>query len=145
MAKKHKNSGASVPTMASGDAAEQQLAEMLDAPAILEHIPLVTPRPKTSDQTDWRVKIPSVVCRVDGRFGVAFPSGKHSPRRCDLSGIEVRNIHAPWFQSVLGRSSFNTSMTSGFAHEDKTYNTREQAETRAWALAREIGFTEDWP
>lgn len=74
------------------------------------NVPLVEPRRVFDDDLPRRrVKNPSVVVRLDGRFGVA-----HTGR-------------------------------GGFAHLPETFATRDAAERRAWALAREIGATGDWP
>ena len=102
-----------------------------------------------------RVKNPSVVLRTDGFFGVAH--ARHIDRPADQSGSnEVSHLFSPneWRMPgrvqaardrVLGRTNFNTTRTSGFAHETITYPTRELAEKRAWALARELGDIKDWP
>lgn len=112
-------------------------------------------RPESEAFNVWRVKNPSVVVRTDGRFGVAF--AVHLDRPAEQSGSdEAEHLFSanewrmpPRVQAtrdrMLGRTKFNTTNTSGFRHEETTYTTREQAEKRAWALARERGNVLDWP
>ena len=74
-------------------------------------LPLVRPRQVDERGYNTYVKVPSVVLRLDGRYGVARPR---------VGGV-------------------------GTAQEETTYATRAEAERRAWALARELGNTRDWP
>ena len=78
-----------------------------------------------------KLKVPSVVIRLDGRYGVARPMRVgEEPRSVSMSG---------------GRPVADSSCTTGLFHEKTTYATRAEAERRAWALARELGRTGDWP
>lgn len=98
----------------------------------------------------WRCKIPAVVMRTDGRYGVAAPARGASPRDC-VVGQEIwhrawrGDISARVADRILGRMSFDTTGTSGYRHLPETFGSRDEAEKRAWALARELAATEDWP
>jgi hypothetical protein len=99
------------------------------------------------DDRNFRVRIPSVVLRTDGRYGVAHPKPGLMRHVClferhpALYEMGIRQL-----DDVLGRASVDTSFTSGFAHEELTYATRGEAQRRAYALAREIGGDiSDWP
>lgn len=112
-------------------------------------------RPESEAYMKQRVKNPAVVLRTDGRYGVARTC--RVERSAEQSGSrEVEDLFSPneWRMPlraqlardrVLGRTRFNTTNTSGYMHEETTYAKREDAEKRAWALAREIGDISDWP
>ena len=101
----------------------------------------------------WRAKSPAVVLRADGRYGVAAHQG--AARGRDIAGSA--GARSVWEDAVRGRISertadrliggldLDTSDSSGYRHEATTYASREEAEKRAWALARELGSTGDWP
>lgn len=100
----------------------------------------------------WRAKSPAVVLRADGRYGVASHQGASRSR---IAGSE--GARPVWERAVRGQLSeraadrligglaLDTSDSSGYRHEATTYASREEAEKRAWALARELGSTGDWP
>lgn len=76
---------------------------------------------------------PSIVVRVDGRYGVARTMTKdEAPRK--------------WWDHRDGYvAGLDSSCSTGLFHEPTTYATRAEAEARAWKLARELGDTRDWP
>lgn len=102
--------------------------------------------PDPNNRGSRRVKNPTVVVRTDGRYGVAR-SGNGAPARFVSPYSPEGNYFDTerQFQRFLGNVIVDTSGTSGFVHENRTYATRKEAEDRAYALAREIGDTENWP
>lgn len=99
-----------------------------------------------------RLKVPSVVMRVDGRYGVAYPARfddmKYVPRFEDAAtALRVRDdevLDSRAWTRRLGCGVFNTSGTSGFRHCPETFATRLEAEQHAWKLARKFATTYDW-
>jgi len=88
-------------------------------------LPLAPRRPLPADEYEppvlrthvARTKVPSVVMRMDWRYGVAYPSCFDKDR-------------APG--------------ASGFTHCPETFTTRGEAEQHAWKLARRFATTHDW-
>jgi hypothetical protein len=92
------------------------------------------------------VKNPVVVLRTDGRYGVARAGNGTAPRGVSPYSPEGNYFdNERQFHRFLGHVRVDTSGTSGFVHEERTYKTRREAEARAYALAREIGNTKSWP
>lgn len=104
------------------------------------------PPPDPNSRGTRRVKNPTVVVRTDGRYGVAR-AGSMAPAR----GVSPFPPEGRYFDMerqyhrFLGHVRVDTSGSSGFVHEARTYASRKEAEARAYALAREIGDTKDWP
>lgn len=101
--------------------------------------------PDPNTRGSRRIKNPTVVVRTDGRYGVARAGNGTlrfvSPYSPEGTYFDTeRQLHR-----FLGNVIVDTSGTSGFVHENRTYATRQEAEARAYALAREIGNTKDWP
>lgn len=118
-----------------------------DKTAAVTDFPLARPRPLHTDEegdtgpATWEGKNPSVVVRMDGRYGVAFSDTRLPWKRPSFPGL------SQW-RHQLGLGS---SESSGFVHltdetgHAVTFKTREEAEARAWRLAREIARMGDWP
>lgn len=104
-----------------------------DKTVSVTEVPLVVPVPRYRtpdfDGNYRHVKNPSIVVRIDGRYGVA--------RAMSIGEVAIRI-------GEIG-DRFDTSRSSGFVHEEVTYATKGEAERRAWKLAREIGSIGDWP
>lgn len=99
--------------------------------------------------TDWRrTRVPSVVMRADGRYGVAYPKHGLPPRAVCLfdTNPALYDMSHRQVDAALGRTTVDTTGTSGWFHEPQTHASRGEAQKRAWAAARELGGDiSDWP